>query len=92
MLNMLLIIASLTGLNNLDNPNTEVKRYSSRAFNLKDGMFLYSEFHEEKFKGDKITASVTKYKDPKNNLLSERIMTFEQDLTKPKFVLKDYRS
>jgi hypothetical protein len=92
MLNMILIIASLIGLNNFGNSNSDVKIYSSKAFNLKDGKFLYSEFHEEKFNGDKITKSVTKYKDTKNNLLSERIMTYTDDLTKPKFVLKDFRS
>ncbi|MCX6170231.1 MAG: hypothetical protein NTX65_12870 [Ignavibacteriales bacterium] len=92
MLNMLLIITSLIGFNNFGNSNSDVKTYSSKAFDLKDGKFLYSEFHEEKFNGDKITESVTKYKDPKNNLLSERIMTFTDDLTKPKFVLKDLRS
>lgn len=92
MLNMLLIIASLIGLNNFGNSNSDVKTYSSKAFDLKDRKFLYSEFHEEKFNGNKITESVTKYKDHKNNVLSERIMTFTDDLTKPKFVLKDFRS
>jgi len=92
MLNILLFITSLIGINNFGNSNYEVKTYSSKAFNIKDGKFLYSEYHEEKFKGEKIAESVTKYKDSKNNLLSERIMTFENDLTKPKFVLKDLRS
>jgi len=92
MLNMLLIIASLICLNNFGNSNNDVKTYSNKAFNLKDGKFLYSEFHEEKFNGDKIAEIVTKYKGPKNNLLSERILTFTGDLKKPKFVLKDFRS
>ena len=53
---------------------------------------MYSEFHEEKFVGDKIKESITKYKDPNSKILSERIMNFSEDLTKPKFVLKDLRS
>lgn len=92
MLSVLLIAAAFLGLNDSGASASDVKRYSSRAFNTKDGRFLYSEFHEEKFNNKRITESITKYKDSGNNLLSERIMTFEKDLTKPKFVLKDFRS
>lgn len=92
MLSMLLIIGSLIGLINFENPEYEVKIYSSKAFNLKDGTFLYREYHKEKFNSNKITESITSYKDPENNVFSERIMNYSDDLTKPKYVLKDLRS
>jgi len=92
MLSYVLIVASLLGFDVSNNSNSSIKTYSSKAFDLKDGKHLYSEFHEEKFSSDKIIESVTKYKDPKNNILSERVMIFNDDLTKPKFVLKDYRT
>ena len=89
MLSFVLFLASIIGLNS---PDMVIKTYSSKAFDLKDGRFLYGEYHQEKFNGEKIAESITKYKDSDNNILSERIMNFQDDLTKPRFVLKDFRS
>ncbi|PKL83417.1 MAG: hypothetical protein CVV24_04995 [Ignavibacteriae bacterium HGW-Ignavibacteriae-3] len=85
-----IIIMSLMGINGAD--TTSVKIYTSRAMDLKNDKLIYREFHEEKFAGDRIVKSITKYKDTQNNVLSERIMDFADDLTKPKFVLNDFRS
>jgi hypothetical protein len=92
MLSVLLIIASVLGLGSVNNSNSNVNVYSSKAFNLKDGRLIYRAYHEEKFQNEKISESITRYKDPQDKLLSERIMIFGDDLTKPKFILKDFRS
>jgi hypothetical protein len=76
----------------LGNSGYMKRNYSSSAFDLKSGKFLYKEFHEERYAGDKISESITDYKNLQNKLLSQRVMIFKDDLTKPKFELKDFRS
>lgn len=85
-----IIIMSLLGLNGAD--TTKIKTYTSKAMDIKSEQHVYSEFHEEKFDGARIVKSVTKYKDTQNKVLSERIMNFSNDLTKPDFELNDFRS
>ncbi len=92
MLSVLFLVASLLGLGGSNNSDSNINMYTSRAFNLKDGRLIYREYHEEKFRNEKIMESITRYKDPNDNLLTERIMIFGEDLTKPKFILKDFRS
>lgn len=86
---MLLLIPLLFGNNN---SNVSFKNYSSIAKDLKENKLIYSEFHEEKFIGDKIEQSITQYKDLSGNLISKRIMNFSDDLAKPNFKLEDYKS
>lgn len=70
-----------------------VKRnYSGSAFDLNNGKFLYKEYHEERYSEKKISESITDYRNQQNILLSRRVMIFKDDLTKPKFELKDFRS
>lgn len=86
---MLLLIPLLFGNNN---SNVSLKYYSSIAKDLKENKLLYKEFHEEKFIGNKIEQSITQYKDLSGNLISKRVMSFFDDLTKPNFKLEDYKS
>lgn len=89
MLNILLIAVALIGIGNSGNL---VKTYSGKALNQSDDKFLYREIHEAKFNGEKIDEIITQFKDPNNNLIAVRTMIFGEDLTKPQFVLKDFRS
>jgi len=68
------------------------KNYSGSAFDLNNGKFLYKEFHEERYSEKKLSESITEYRDQQNKLLSQRVMVFKDDLTKPKFELQDFRS
>ncbi|MFH0736415.1 MAG: hypothetical protein V1773_18650 [bacterium] len=92
MTNLIVLLAFLFNPFFNESSTNNIKIYSSKAINLKTGKFIYSETHEEKFIGDKIVKSVTRYKDSKNNILSERVMKFAADLSKPEFELKDFRS
>jgi hypothetical protein len=83
----LIVMVLVTGSTNYVKSN-----YSSSAFDLNSGKFLYKEYHEEKYSEKKILESITEYRNPQNNLLSRRVMIFKDDLTKPKFELKDFRS
>lgn len=85
----LLFVSILPGIVGSD---TNVKTYTSEARNLKNNEIIYKEYHEEKFSGGKIKVSITKYKDLNNNLVSERVMNFGEDLTKPDFKLEDFTS
>ena len=89
MKSFLLFVSILIGIGSAD---TNVKTYTSEARNLKNNKLIYNEFHEERFTGGKIEVSITKYKDLNNNLISERVMNFGDDLTKPNFKLEDFTS
>jgi hypothetical protein len=86
---ILLLIPLLLGNNNSDFSS---KSYSSSATDLKSNKMIYKEFHEEKFIGGKIDQSITQYKDLSGNLISQRVMEFTDDLSKPNFKLEDYKS
>ena len=83
------IITAFTGFETTPN---STRIFSSGAYDLKSGSPLYREFHEEKFSGNSISESITRYKDLNNNIIAERLMTFGSDATKPKFILKDFRN
>ncbi len=87
-----LIFPLITAFTALETPLNNTRIFSSGAYDLKTGSPLYREFHEEKFAGNAIAESVTKYKDLNNNVIAERQMTFGTDATKPKFILRDFRS
>jgi hypothetical protein len=84
---MFIVIILVTGSTNYNKIN-----YSSSAFDLNNGKFLYKEYHEERYSEKKILESITEYRNQQNKLLSQRVMIFKDDLTKPKFELKDFRS
>ncbi len=92
MINLIILLGFIFNPFFTNNSTDNTKTYSSKAFNLKTGKFIYSEIHEEKFIGNKISKSITRYIDSKNSILSERVMTFADDLSKPEFELKDFRS
>ena len=86
---VLLLVSILLGINK---PDTNLKIYTSEAKNLKNNKIIYKEYHEEKYSGGKIEVSITKYKDLNNSVISERVMNFGDDLTKPDFKLEDFTS
>ena len=86
-----LICILIVGISSLIGKNIE-KNYSSKAYNKADGKFIYSELHRETFNDERIIESVTRYTDPNNKILSQRIMKFPDDLLKPEYELNDFRS
>lgn len=87
---VLLLICFFTGIVRAE--DNFVKTYTSEARNLENNKAIYTEFHKEEYSEGKIETSITKYNDLNNNLISERIMEFGEDLIKPDFILKDYKS
>lgn len=91
MLLLNLFLSLLIGFNSSELNNNQ-KIYSSRAYNKADGKYIYSEQHKEIYSGNRIIESVTKYLNTANKPLSERVMKFSDDLSKPSFVLNDFRT
>jgi len=68
-----------------------VRRYRGNAFDLKTGVFLYSENHEEHYENGKHAYSIVRYRGPDETLICRKAITFRTNRTAPNFRIDDLR-
>lgn len=71
--------------------NINEKKYQGKAFDIKSKNSLYIEHHTELYNRD-IQQKTTHYLSLTGDTIARREMTFNDDLTKPDFILEDLRS